>query len=435
LSKVFIGLEIHIELKTNSKMFCRCRADYFGKLPNSHVCPVCLGLPGALPFPNQKAIEQVITTGLALNCQMTNFSKFDRKNYFYPDLPKGYQISQYDLPLCQRGEFQGVRVRRVHLEEDTGKLFHETVGSEKVTLIDFNRSGVPLMEIVTEPDLRSPTQTKDFLKNLQQLVRSLKVADADMEKGQMRCEPTVNLEIEEKGKKYYTPLVEIKNINSFRFAEKAIEYEIQRQQAEFSQSRIEKQPGNKTTRGWDQKKQQTVLQREKEEAADYRYFPEPDIPPIRLAKDQIERIKKQLPELPEAKIEKLKKMGLSDYQAKLLSKTDTDIQILEEGVRIGERVKVKIAPSKIADLIINKKVKTAKEIIDKLSVEKPKMKEEELLLAIDKTIEDNPSVVEQFKKGKTTVVEFLVGQVMAKTKGQADPQKVREILHEKLKSS
>jgi len=435
LSKVFIGLEIHIELKTASKMFCRCRADYFGKLPNSHVCPVCLGLPGALPFPNQKAIEQVITTGLALNCQMTNFSKFDRKNYFYPDLPKGYQISQYDLPLCQRGEFQGVRVRRVHLEEDTGKLFHETVGSEKVTLIDFNRSGVPLMEIVTEPDLRSPTQTKDFLKNLQQLVRSLKVADADMEKGQMRCEPTVNLEIEEKGKKYYTPLVEIKNINSFRFAEKAIEYEIQRQQAEFSQSRIEKQPGNKTTRGWDQKKQQTVLQREKEEAADYRYFPEPDIPPIRLAKDQIERIKKQLPELPEAKIEKLKKMGLSDYQAKLLSKTDTDIQILEEGVRIGERVKVKIAPSKIADLIINKKVKTAKEIIDKLSVEKPKMKEEELLLAIDKTIEDNPSVVEQFKKGKTTVVEFLVGQVMAKTKGQADPQKVREILHEKLKSS
>ncbi|MBM3205627.1 Asp-tRNA(Asn)/Glu-tRNA(Gln) amidotransferase subunit GatB [Candidatus Shapirobacteria bacterium] len=435
MSKVFIGLEIHIELKTNSKMFCRCRADYFGKLPNSHVCPVCLGLPGALPFPNQKAIEQVITTGLALNCQMTNFSKFDRKNYFYPDLPKGYQISQYDLPLCQRGEFQGVRVRRVHLEEDTGKLFHETVGSEKVTLIDFNRSGVPLMEIVTEPDLRSPTQTKDFLKNLQQLVRSLKVADADMEKGQMRCEPTVNLEIEEKGKKYYTPLVEIKNINSFRFAEKAIEYEIQRQQAEFSQSRIEKQPGNKTTRGWDQKKQQTVLQREKEEAADYRYFPEPDIPPIRLAKDQIERIKKQLPELPEAKIEKLKKMGLSDYQAKLLSKTDTDIQILEEGVRIGERVKVKIAPSKIADLIINKKVKTAKEIIDKLSVEKPKMKEEELLLAIDKTIEDNPSVVEQFKKGKTTVVEFLVGQVMAKTKGQADPQKVREILHEKLKSS
>src|SRR4030042_3230236 len=192
---VFIGLEIHIELKTKSQMFCRFSTDYFGHQSNSYVCPICLGLPGTLPFPNQKAIEAVILTGLALNCQIANFSKFDRKKYFYPDLPKGYQISQYDLPLCQKGEFERIKITRVHLEEDTGKLIHKTLDNEKVSLIDFNRSGIPLMEIVTEPDLRSTVQTKEFLKKLQQLVRCLAVANANMEEGQMRCEPTVNLEI------------------------------------------------------------------------------------------------------------------------------------------------------------------------------------------------------------------------------------------------
>ena len=180
LFNVFIGLEIHVELKTKSKMFCRCSTDYFGRSPNTYVCPICLGLPGALPLPNQKAIEVVVLTGLALNCQVAKFSKFDRKNYFYPDLPKGYQISQYDLPLCQKGEFLSIKIRRVHLEEDTGKLVHEVIDNEKVSLIDFNRSGLPLMEIVTEPNLRSAAQTKEFLKKLQQLVRCLGVADADM---------------------------------------------------------------------------------------------------------------------------------------------------------------------------------------------------------------------------------------------------------------
>lgn len=432
---VFIGLEIHIELKTKSKMFCRCSTDYFGHQPNSYVCPVCLGLPGALPFPNQKAIEAVVLTGLALNSQIANFSKFDRKNYFYPDLPKGYQISQYDLPLCQKGEFEGIRITRVHLEEDTGKLAHEIVDNQKVSLIDFNRSGIPLMEIVTEPDLSSASQSKEFLKKLQQLVRCLGVADADMEKGQMRCEPTVNLEIVKNKRKYYTPLVEIKNINSFRFVEKAIEYEIKRQLEEFEKTGIEKQTGNKTTRGWDEKRQKTVLQREKEESADYRYFPEPDIPPIRLTNSQIKALKSKIPELPEAKISNLKKKGLSDYQAELLSRSDKNILVLKKALKISEKIKVKISPSKVADLIINKKAKTSQEIIDKLSARKPSMDKRELISITENVLKDNPSVVEQFKKGKETAIEFLVGQIMAKTKGQADAQQVRKLLREKLKSA
>lgn len=428
---VFIGLEIHIELKTKSKMFCRCSTDYFGHQPNSYVCPVCLGLPGALPFPNQKAIEAVILTGLALNCQIANFSKFDRKNYFYPDLPKGYQISQYDLPLCQKGEFEGIRITRVHLEEDTGKLIHGAIGNEKVSLIDFNRSGIPLMEIVTEPDLRSANQAKEFLKKLQQLVRCLEVADADMEKGQMRCEPTVNLEIKKEGKKYYTPLVEIKNINSFRFVEKAVEYEIKRQLEEFEKTGLEKQAGNKTTRGWDEKNQQTVLQREKEEAADYRYFPEPDIPPIRLSENQIKEIKAKIPKLPEEKIVSLKKMGLSDYQAELLSKSEENIQILVNTLKIDPQ----LSSAKIADLIINKKADSPQGIIKILSAKKPTMDNKELLSMTETVLKNNPSVVEQFKKGKETVIEFLVGQVMVQAKDQANPNQVREVLREKLKSA
>lgn len=428
---VFIGLEIHVELKTKSKMFCHCSTDYFGHQPNSYVCPICLGLPGALPFPNQKAIEAVVLTGLALNCQIANFSKFDRKNYFYPDLPKGYQISQYDLPLCQKGEFEGVKITRVHLEEDTGKLIHEMLDNEKVSLIDFNRSGIPLMEIVTEPDLRLANQAKEFLKKLQQLVRCLGVADADMEKGQMRCEPTVNLEINKNGRKYYTPLVEIKNINSFRFVGKAIEYEVGRQFEEFNKTGVEKQAGNKTTRGWDEKKQKTVLQREKEEAADYRYFPEPDIPPIRLSEKQIKEIKAKIPELPEEKIVSLKKMGLSDYQAELLSKSDENIQILVNALKIDP----KLSSAKVADLIINKRAKTAQEIVKILLTKKPSMDKNELISIAETVLKNNPSVVEQFKKGKETVIEFLVGQVVAQTKGQADPQQIREVLREKLKSA
>ena len=434
---VLIGLEIHIELKTQSKMFCRCRADYFGESPNTRVCPVCLGLPGALPYANQKAIEWTIMMGLALDCQIARLSKFDRKNYFYPDLPKGYQISQYDLPLCQNGKFNGVRIKRVHLEEDTGKLFHEKLDGKDVTLIDFNRSGVPLMEIVTEPDIHSASQAKKFLKNLQQVVRALGISDADMEKGQMRCEPTVNLEIKKNGQGFYTPLAELKNINSFRFVEKAIEYEIKRQKEGFEKTGVVKQPGNKTTRGWDEKRQITVLQREKEEAADYRYFPEPDLPPLRLTSQQIAKIKAQIPELPEQKIIRLmESYHLQEHQARDLLSEEKTTDYFEKAAKIALKEKIDI--KNVANMIINKKVdieKTTPEQFVKILTSKeskPQMSQEELSAKITAVIKNNPQAVQQFKKGKETVVEFLVGKVMAVTKGQADPNLVRKLLLEKI---
>jgi aspartyl-tRNA(Asn)/glutamyl-tRNA(Gln) amidotransferase subunit B len=438
---VLIGLEIHIELKTKSKMFCHCRADYFGESPNTRVCPVCLGLPGALPYANQKAIEWTIMMGLALDCQIAHLSKFDRKNYFYPDLPKGYQISQYDLPLAIKGSLlKTIRIRRVHLEEDTGKLFHRKVNGQDVSLIDFNRSGVPLMEIVTEPDIHSASQAKEFLKNLQQVVRALGISDADMEKGQMRCEPTVNLEIKKDGKVFYTPLVEIKNINSFRFVEKAIEYEIKRQKEEFEKTGVVKQPGNKTTRGWDEKRQITVLQREKEEAADYRYFPEPDLPPLRLTSQQIAKIKAQILELPEQKIIRLmESYHLQEHQVRDLLSEEKTTDYFEKAAKIALKEKIDI--KNVANMIINKKVdieKTTPEQFVKILTSKeskPQMSQEELSLKITAVIKNNPQAVQQFKKGKETVVEFLVGQVMAQTKGQADPNQVREALREKLKSA
>jgi len=438
-----IGLEIHIELGTNSKMFCCCPAAHFGQEPNTLVCPVCLGLPGALPVPNKKAVEWTVLTGLALGCQIPLFSKFDRKNYSYPDLPKGYQISQYDLPLAQGGKFRLedkkiIRITRVHLEEDTGKLIHKKVEGKEVTLIDFNRSGVPLMEIVTEPDLNSIQEVKSFLQKLQQLVRYLSVSEADMEKGQMRCEPTINLKIIKGKQAYFTPLVELKNINSFRFVQKAIDYEIQRQQREFKKTGVEKQPGNKTTRGWDETKNITVLQREKEEAHDYRYFPEPDIPPIRWRDEEIKKLRNSLPELPEEKKRRLTKdYDLSDDYAEILIETQEKAHFFEETVKAG--ISKGLKPKGIANIIVNKRLSFEKlspeEFIQRLAAQekRTKISDQELIKIINEVIKENPQAVTDFKKGKTTVVEFLVGQVARKTKGQADPNQTRKLLIEKLK--
>jgi len=453
-----IGLEIHIELQTKSKMFCSCPADHFGKEPNNQTCPVCLGLPGALPVPNQKAIEWTVLAGLALDSEIPLFSKFDRKNYFYPDLPKGYQISQYDLPLAEKGKWKmsrgagsrsagdngkWIRIKRVHLEEDTAKLIHQfgmengkwKMENKNYTLIDFNRSGVPLMEIVTEPDLCSAEEAKIFLQKLQQLVRYLAISEADMEKGQMRCEPTINLKISKNRKLFFTPLVEVKNINSFRFVQKAIDYEINRQREEFERTGLEKQPGSKTTRGWDEEKQITVLQREKEEAEDYRYFPEPDIPPIRWTKAQISNLQSQISELPDQKIKRLmKRYGLSAYQAEILTQTKEEADYFERACEIAGVVPFK----EIANVIVNKRIKIEKlsssELIKTLAKGKKQrpILGEELDEAIDEVLKENSTAISDFKKGKTAAIEFLVGQVARRTKGQADPNQTRKLLLEKL---
>lgn len=423
-----IGLEIHVELKTRSKMFCSCSADYFGHQPNTHVCPVCLGLPGTLPVANKKAIGWTVLAGMALGCQVPLFSKFDRKNYFYPDLPKGYQISQYDLPFCINGKLGQVRIRRVHLEEDTAKLIH----TKKSTLIDFNRSGVPLLEIVTEPDMKSTDEVRDFLKKLQQILRYLGVSDCDMEKGSMRLEANVSVK-SKKSTKLPDYRVEIKNLNSFRFVEKAINYEIKRQLQLIKKG---KKPIQET-RGWDEIRQITYPQRWKEAAQDYRYFPEPDLPPVRWDKKQLVVIKNQLLELPEAKAKRFKKeYQLSDYQTRILTETKEKANYFEEALRQAQG---KLEPTTIANVIINKRVEIGKflpaELIQILVKKKapPKITDKKLMAVVEKILKKNPKVVADFQKGKTQAVEFLVGQVMSETKGRANPNLTRKILLEKLK--
>jgi aspartyl-tRNA(Asn)/glutamyl-tRNA(Gln) amidotransferase subunit B len=433
--KPIIGLEIHIELKTKSKMFCRCSANYFGHIPNSHCCPVCLGLPGALPVPNKQAIDWVILSGLALKSQVNKFSKFDRKNYFYPDLPKGYQISQFDLPLCKTGKLQIanyglVRIRRVHIEEDTAKMFHQP--GENFSLIDFNRSGVPLMEIVTEPDIESALQAKEFLKQIQQIIRYLDISDCDMEKGSMRLEANISVSNTAKLPNYK---VEVKNLNSFRFVEKAIEYEIVRQ-TEVLKNGI---TPTQETRGWDEKKQATYTQRIKEEANDYRYFPEPDIPPMIFGDKDIKILREKLPEMPEKKRQRfVKEYSLSDYYAGILTASKNIANYFEEACRIGK--KNQIAPITIANHLINKKSDINKippnSLITSfgLKTKTTNIGDQDLLEIIQRVLKDNQPAVTDFKKGKLETIGFLVGQVMKNSKGQADVQLARKILLDKLKS-
>jgi aspartyl-tRNA(Asn)/glutamyl-tRNA(Gln) amidotransferase subunit B len=427
-----IGLEVHVELKTKSKMFCRCSADYFGKIPNTHTCPTCLGLPGALPVPNQKAIEWCIMIALALNCEINRVSKFDRKNYFYPDLPKGYQISQYDLPFGKNGVLKlsnarSIRIRRVHMEEDTGKLLHETINGERVSLIDFNRSGVPLVEIVTEPDFHNALEVKEYLQKLQQIVRYLDVSNADMEKGDMRLEPNISLSPSKQLKGLPPYKVEVKNINSFRFVERAINFEIERQEKILARGETPLQE----TRGWNEQKNQTVSQRAKENAMDYRYFPEPDIPPIRLSEQQILNLKSQMPELPDAKyIRFLSQYNLSKYDAEILTRNHEVADYFEESVKIGRQHN--LAPKDIASWIINKKpnhkellpsslikqIITAKHIVH--------VDEAELEKIIKQVLKNNAKAVADFKKGKESVIMFLIGQVMKNFSQKIDPKMVKE---------
>jgi aspartyl-tRNA(Asn)/glutamyl-tRNA(Gln) amidotransferase subunit B len=439
-----IGLEVHVELKTKSKMFCSCSTSIFGEKPNTHTCPVCLGLPGALPVPNKQAIEWCIKISLALNCKINLISKFDRKNYFYPDLAKGYQISQYDLPFGYDGFIhlknkKRIRIRRVHMEEDTGKLIHQNVNGERVSLIDFNRSGIPLVEIVTEPDFNTADEVTEYLQALQQVVRYLEVSDADMEKGEMRLEPNISLS---KISNLKTPIsnddlpsykVEVKNINSFKFVGKAVNFEIKRHQEILDDGNTPVQE----TRGWDENKQKTFSQRIKEDAHDYRYFPDPDIPPIIHTDEQISALKKTLPELQNEKYKRFQnEYNLSSYDSEILTREKLLADYFEKCVSIGSQYSV--SSKEIANTIINKKINPEDTLpaalIKSITATKhvATVDEKELEKIIDEVLKENSKAVADFRAGKEASLMFLLGQVMKKLGKKVDTTIVKNTLQIKL---
>ncbi len=474
--EVNIGIEIHAELLTKSKVFCSCPVQ-FGAPPNTLTCPVCLGLPGALPVLNKKAVEYAILTALALNCKINRNAIFHRKNYFYPDLPKNYQISQYDTPIGIQGYLEietsngrkRIRIRRVHLEEDTGKLIHSggRITGSDMSFVDFNRSGVPLLEIVSEPDISSPEEAKEYLINIRDILVFLGVCDGKMEEGSMRCE--ANVSIRKKGSDKLGTKTELKNINSFRAVERALQYEIERQIDIVSKGKEVVQE----TRHWDEKNERTISMRSKEEAHDYRYFPEPDLVPLEIDDAWIERLKSQIPELPEEKYERYKTLGLTPYEAKLLAHD------LELSTFFDKAIKLYNNPRAIANWLLVDVTKELKdrnkvitqtlltpeimvelislidegkisgrmakdilpELIDKGTSPKKIIEEKNLvqitdtstlLSVIDQVLKENEEVVEEYRKGKEKSFMFLVGQVMKLTKGKANPKLVNELLKKAL---
>jgi len=484
--EVVVGLEVHVQLKTQSKMFCGCAADYFEAEPNTRVCPVCLGMPGMLPVINRAAVEYTILTGLALGCAIPRHSKFDRKNYPYPDLMKGYQISQYDQPLCVGGgldiEVEGVphyvRLERIHLEEDTARLLHrEGANGEGYSLLDVNRSGVPLMEIVSRPDIRSAAQAGAFLRKLRQTLRYLEVSDADMEKGSFRCD--ANVSIRPRGSETLGAKVEVKNMNSFRAVMRAIESEVERQTEVLTSGGVVAQE----TRGYIDATGLTVSQRSKEEAHDYRYFPEPDLPPLDISPAAVEELQRRLPELPDARRQRFEaEFGLTSSEAALLTETRSEADAYEEAVRLAcpeavdtvraravahwfigdvarllrkERGEVELSataltPAHIAELVTLVEggaitLTTAKAVLEVAleSGARPSTIVEERGLAqvrdegeIDRiareVIEANPKPVADYAAGKSAALQFLVGQVMRQTRGRADANSAAEVLRRHL---
>jgi len=480
--KIIVGLEIHVQLCTKSKMFCGCAVE-FGQKPNSRVCPVCLGMPGVLPVMNKQAFEYAVLVGLALNCEIAKFTKWDRKSYYYPDLPKNYQISQYDLPLSTNGHIEiplesgrtkNIRIIRAHLEEDAGKNVH-TAGN--FSQVDLNRTGTPLLEIVTEPDMNSAAEVRALAAELQRMVRFLGVSQGDMQKGHIRFEPNINLIITKDGAEYKTPIVEIKNLNSFRALERSVDYEEQRQLDEFLETGRVMEMGNKTTHGWDDEREVTVLQREKEEAHDYRYFPEPDLVPVELTEEWLQEIRGRLCELPiKRQLRYVNEYGLSDYDAGVLTAERSTSDLFDEAVKTGAD------PKRICNLLTQTGLKIANEKgcsvgdlglrpqslaqlagmieVDTISVSSsapifeamvqtgkgPEVLAEELNLiqksdagelesVVDQVLADNPQAVEDVTSGGKKSKKargFLLGQVMQKTKGQANPKVVSEILAKKL---
>lgn len=419
-----IGLEVHVELSTKSKMFCSCPADHFGKAPNTQTCPVCLGLPGALPFANRQAILSTLKLGLAFNCEVNHFSKFDRKHYFYPDLPKGYQISQYDLPLCIKGfwispDGHKIGIRRIHLEEDTAKLIHADIKNQKVSLIDFNRSGVPLLELVTEPDFDDPEEVAAFLKEVQRIVRYLGISSADMEKGSMRLEPNISMRLpsDQSLPKYKT---EIKNINSFRFVVKAIRAELIRQETLLEKGETIIQE----TRGFNEGSGETFSQRSKEEAQDYRYFPEPDIPPLKFTDEEIESIKSDIPKLPAEVRQNLIILGLPANYADIISDSKERADYFQEALLEG--AKHNISGRTLADLMVNKNLdknypEPAGLIKKILQISDVKyVSADEVISAVKKICYQEEKAVKDYHEGKGQVVGFIIGQVQKELKGKGE---------------
>lgn len=469
-----IGMEVHAELRTKTKMFCNSKNDPEEKHPNINICSVCLGHPGTLPAANEEAIKHVQRVGLALGGEIQKFSRFDRKNYFYPDLPKGYQISQYQHPLVFGGNLNGVRVTRVHLEEDTARLIHN---ASKDTLVDFNRAGVPLMELVTEPDLHDAVSARKFCEELQLVLRYLGVSDANMEKGQMRCE--ANISIRGKGQGELGTKVEVKNLNSFKAVEQAIEHEVERQKKVLESNENVRQE----TRGWDENKKHTFSQRSKESAHDYRYFPEPDLPPMEFDEEHIDKLRATIPELPDQKRKRLKDeykipetlveilvndKDLSAFWEKVMSElmswvSEEDVTrsqeittiavnyfssdllglIKEKEIPVSE---ILVNPEDFAELIkmiVNSEIssRAAKDVLrhmvehggDPSTIVKDKgleqVSDEKFLEeAAKKILSQNPIAVADYKKGKIQVLQFLVGQVMKETKGAGNPEVIRILL-------
>jgi aspartyl-tRNA(Asn)/glutamyl-tRNA(Gln) amidotransferase subunit B len=475
--EVVIGLEVHAQLATESKIFCDCSTE-FGAEPNTHTCPVCLGLPGTLPVLNKKVLEYAILTGLALNCEISEYSKFDRKNYFYPDLPKAYQISQFDLPICKNGYIEidtekglkRIGITRIHMEEDAGKLIHEgAIAKSTGSLVDYNRTGVPLIEIVSEPDMRSPAEAREYLTQLKQILEYLGVSDCNMEEGSLRCD--ANVSVRPVGQQEFGTKTELKNMNSFRAVERALEYEVERQIAVLESGRKVIQE----TRTWDDTLNKTISMRGKEEAHDYRYFPEPDLVPLEVSKDWVAKLENGLPELPRNRKSRfIEEYGLPEYDAGVLTSEKALADFFEEGVKayndpkavsnwvmgeflrllkeenveveevkltgkhLGEMLKLMdegVISGKIAKTVFEEMFKTGKD--PETIVEEKGLKQisdegqlEEIVL---KVIADNPEPVEDFKNGKDRAIGFLVGQVMKETRGKANPQLVNKLLQEKIK--
>lgn len=443
--QLIIGMEVHAQLKTKSGMFCGCKNDPNADKPNIYTCPVCLGLPGGLPVANIKAIEWTVKLGLALGCKINKFSKFDRKHYFYPDLAKGYQISQYDIPFCYDGKietsFGPVGITRVHLEEDTGKLIHDTVNGKKVSLVDFNRSGTPLVEIVTEPEIYSSAQAKEYAKKLRQIIRYLDISNCDMEKGGMRLEANISLQSHPqgvrnepghpKGDQLPNYKVELKNINSFRFLERGIEYEIERQKEILESGKTPIQE----TRGYSSEKNITYTQRIKEGAADYRYFPDPDLPPIRMSDKWLKEIKKDFPEDFNQRLDRWQK----EYNIKKefiseLFETVSEANWFEELF-----IKLKssnLDPGKLVNLLLHKKIKTVLflDSPDKIIEEYKKatavddISDEDLTLIIKKVLTANQKAATDYKAGKTQVMNFLAGMVMREAKKKIEFKRLEELI-------